>query len=64
MQPLFEGIKNFKTLFSLGLVEFPSTAKEVASEAYNRADYQELSKLRWANSSDTNITIMDDSVTH
>jgi len=44
------------------IIEFPS--KEVASEAYNRADYQELSKLRWANSSDTNITIMDGSVTH
>ena len=44
------------------IIEFPS--KEAALEAYNRADYQELSKLRWANSSDTNITIMDGSVTH
>ena len=44
------------------IIEFPS--KEAAIDAYNRADYQELSKLRWANSTDTNITIMDGSVTH
>ncbi len=44
------------------IIEFPS--KEVAIEAYNRNDYQELSKLRWANSTNTNITIMDGSVTH
>ncbi len=44
------------------IIEFPS--KEIALEAYGRADYQELSKLRWANSIDTNITIMDGSVTH
>ena len=44
------------------IIEFPS--KEAAIEAYNRSDYQELSKLRWANSTDTNITIMDGSVTH
>ena len=44
------------------IIEFPS--KEIALEAYQRADYQELSKLRWANSTDTNITIMDGSVIH
>ena len=44
------------------IIEFPS--KETAIKAYDRADYQELSKLRWANSTDTNITIMDGSVTH
>ena len=44
------------------IIEFPS--KEAAIDAYNRTDYQELSKLRWANSTDTNITIMDSSVTH
>ena len=44
------------------IIEFPS--KEAAIDAYNRADYQELSKLRWANSTDTNITIMDGAVTH
>ena len=44
------------------IIEFPS--KEAAIEAYSRADYQELSKLRWANSIDTNITIMDGSVTN
>ncbi len=44
------------------IIEFPS--KEIALEAYERADYQELSKLRWANSIDTNITIMDGSVNH
>ncbi len=44
------------------IIQFPS--KEVAIEAYNRADYQELSKLRWANSTNTNITIMEGSVTH
>ena len=43
------------------IIEFPS--KEAAINAYNRVDYQELSKLRWANSTDTNITIMDGSVT-
>ena len=44
------------------IIEFPS--KAIALEAYSRADYQELSKLRWANSSETNITIMDGSVEH
>ncbi len=44
------------------IIEFPS--KEIALEAYERPDYQELSKLRWANSIDTSITIMDGSVTH
>ena len=44
------------------IIEFPS--KKVAVDAYNSPEYQELSKLRWANSSDTNITIMDGGVTH
>ncbi len=44
------------------IIEFPS--KKDAIDAYHSADYQELSKLRWANSTDTNITIMDGSVTH
>ena len=44
------------------IIEFPT--KDAAIEAYNRADYQELSKLRWANSTDTNITIMDGSIKH
>ena len=44
------------------IIEFPS--KQKAINAYNREDYQELSKLRWANSKDTNITIMDGSVNH
>ena len=44
------------------IIEFPS--KQAAINAYNSAEYQELSKLRWANSSDTNITIMDGGVTH
>tara|TARA_Y100001968_G_scaffold319177_1_gene350357 strand:+ start:191 stop:487 length:297 start_codon:yes stop_codon:yes gene_type:complete len=44
------------------IIEFPS--KQAAIEAYKSNDYQELSKLRWANSTDTNITIMDGSVTH
>ena len=44
------------------IIEFPS--KEAALEAYKRDDYQELSKLRWANSMETNITIMDGSITH
>ncbi len=42
------------------IIEFPS--KEAAIDAYNRTDYQELSKLRWANSKETNITIMDGSL--
>ena len=44
------------------IIEFPS--KEVAAEAYKRADYQELSKLRWATCIDSNITIMDGTITH
>ncbi len=44
------------------IIEFPT--KQAAIEAYNRVDYQELSKLRWSNSTDTNITIMDGSVDH
>ncbi len=44
------------------IIEFPS--KQAAIEAYSSAEYQELSKLRWANSSDTNITILDGAVTH
>ena len=44
------------------IIEFPS--KQAAIDAYNSSEYQELSKLRWANSTDTNITIMDGDVTH
>ena len=44
------------------IIEFPS--KEAAIKAYQSADYQELSKLRWRNSKDTSITILDGSVSH
>ena len=44
------------------IIEFPS--KQAAIDAYKSSEYQELSKLRWANSTDTNITIMDGNVTH
>ena len=44
------------------IIEFPS--KEAAIDAYNSPEYQDLSKLRWANSTDTNITIMDGDVSH
>jgi len=44
------------------IIEFPS--KQAAIDAYNSSEYQKLSKLRWANSTDTNITIMDGDVTH
>ena len=44
------------------IIEFPS--KAIAIESYKRVDYQELSKLRWANSTQTNITIMDGSMDH
>ena len=44
------------------IIEFPS--KEAAIDAYISSGYQELSKLRWANSTETNITIMDGGVTH
>ena len=44
------------------IIEFPS--KQAAINAYNSSEYQELSKLRWANSVNTNITIMDSEVTH
>ncbi len=41
-------------------IEFPS--KEDAIDSYNRGYYQEISKLRWANSTDTNIIIIDGQV--
>ena len=44
------------------IIEFPS--KQSAIDAYNSSEYQELSKLRWASSTETNITIMDGDVTH
>ena len=44
------------------IIEFPS--KKAAIDAYKSSEYQELSKLRWANSTDTNITIMDGGITH
>ena len=44
------------------IIEFPS--KQAAIEAYNSFEYKELSKLRWPNSTDTNITIMDGGLTH
>tara|TARA_B100000073_G_C23578699_1_gene511302 strand:+ start:45 stop:341 length:297 start_codon:yes stop_codon:yes gene_type:complete len=44
------------------IIEFPS--KKAAIDAYNSSEYQELSKLRWANSINTNITIMNSDVTH
>ena len=44
------------------IIEFPS--KQAAIDAFNISEYQELSKLRWANSTDTNITIIDGGVTH
>ena len=44
------------------IIEFRS--KQAAFDAYNSAEYQELSKLRLANSTDTNITIMDGNITH
>ena len=44
------------------IIGFPS--KQAAIYAYNSSEYQQLSKLRWTNSIDTNITIMDGSVTH
>ena len=44
------------------IIEFLS--KQAAIDDYNSSEYQELSKLRWANSTDLNIIIMDGSVTH
>ena len=44
------------------IIEFSS--KQAAIDAFNSSEYQELSKLRWANSTDTNITIIDGGVTH
>ena len=44
------------------IIEFLS--KQVAIDCYNSNEYQELSKLRWAKSTDTNITIMEGRVTH
>tara|TARA_B100000073_G_scaffold260482_1_gene220218 strand:+ start:142 stop:438 length:297 start_codon:yes stop_codon:yes gene_type:complete len=44
------------------IIEFPS--KQAAINAYNSPEYKELSKLRWANSTNTNITIMEGGVTH
>ena len=39
-------------------------SKQAAIDSYNSSEYQALSKLNWANSTDTNITIMEGSVTH
>ena len=44
------------------IIQFPS--KKDAVDAYKSSEYQELSKLRWANSKDTNITIMEGSLIH
>ena len=44
------------------IIAFPS--KQAAIDAYYSSEYQEISKLRWANSTDTNIIIMDGGVTH
>tara|TARA_Y100001968_G_scaffold241267_1_gene224830 strand:- start:55 stop:390 length:336 start_codon:yes stop_codon:yes gene_type:complete len=44
------------------IIEFPS--KQAAIDAFNSSEYKELSKLRWANSINTNITIIDGGVTH
>ena len=44
------------------IIEFPS--KQAALEAFNSSEYYELRKLRWANSTDTNIIIIDGGVTH
>tara|TARA_B100001250_G_scaffold378170_1_gene367807 strand:+ start:250 stop:546 length:297 start_codon:yes stop_codon:yes gene_type:complete len=44
------------------IIQLPS--KQAAIDAYNSSEYQELSKLRWANSTDTNITIIDGGVNH
>tara|TARA_Y100001970_G_scaffold218604_1_gene268118 strand:- start:431 stop:727 length:297 start_codon:yes stop_codon:yes gene_type:complete len=44
------------------IIEFQS--KQAAIDAYNSPEYQELSKLRWANSTDTNITIISGGITH
>ena len=44
------------------IIEFSS--KQAAIDAFKSSEYQELSKLRWANSTNTNITIMDGIVTH
>ena len=39
------------------IVEFAS--KQLAIDAYEGEAYQKLSKLRWSNSTDTNITIIE-----
>ena len=44
------------------IIEFHS--KQAAIDAFDSSEYQELSKLRWENSTDTNITIIDGGVTH
>ena len=44
------------------IIEFPSKQAEI--DAFNSSEYQELSKFLWANSVDTNITIIDNGVTH
>jgi len=41
------------------IIQFPS--KKDAVDAYKSSEYQELSKLRWDNSKDTNITVMEGS---
>ena len=44
------------------IIEFP--LKRAAIDAFDSSEYQELCKLRWANSTNTNITIIDGKVTN
>ncbi len=39
------------------IVEFPS--KQAAIDAYEAEEYQKLSELRWSNTTDTNISILE-----
>ena len=47
----------------LTVLFFIFSSKQAIFKAYNSSEYQELSKLRWANLTDTNLIIMDGVVT-
>tara|TARA_Y100001968_G_scaffold42702_1_gene32747 strand:- start:122 stop:319 length:198 start_codon:yes stop_codon:yes gene_type:complete len=44
------------------IIEYPPKQAEI--DAFISSEYKKLSKLRWANLTDMNITIIDGGVTH
>ena len=53
-----------KTVEGKGGVNIDFLSKQAAIKAYNSSGYEELTKIRWAKSNNTNITINDSYITH